>query len=225
VLPHRTGPTSGEPAPGLSPGRLPRRVVPRPTAVIRRNGPPRTDPAGVLPLPSAPLAALAVVLALLPPTAASPPGPVPVPPSGATPRSTSPTTWVDPLDGPVVVVGRFDPPELPWLAGHRGVDLAADPGDLVRAVGAGTVTWAAPVAGLGVVVVQHPDGRRTTYEPVDPEVAVGDELDAGDPVGVLVPGTGHCGGVPACLHWGLLRDDDYLDPMLLLRSGRPVLLP
>ena len=179
----------------------------------------------VLPLLGAPLAAAAVVLALLPPPAGPPPDPAPVAPLGPAPRADVPTPWVDPLDGPVVVLARFDPPAQEWHPGHRGVDLAADVGEVVRAVGPGTVTWAAPVAGFGVVVVQHPDGRRTTYEPVDPVVAVGDELDAGDPVGMLAPGAaGHCAGAPACLHWGLRRGEDYLDPMLLLRHGRPVLL-
>jgi murein DD-endopeptidase MepM/ murein hydrolase activator NlpD len=125
----------------------------------------------------------------------------------------------------VVVLDRFDPPARQWLPGHRGVDLDASVGDLVRAAGAGRVTWAGPLAGRGVVVVRHPDGRRTTYEPVDPVVAVGDEVATGDPLGRLATGVGHCGGVVSCLHWGLRRDDDYLDPMLLLRRGRPVLLP
>jgi len=133
--------------------------------------------------------------------------------------------WTAPVDGPVLVLRRFDPPAEPWLPGHRGVDLDADVGDPVLASGAGRVTWAAPIAGRGVVVVTHEDGRRTTYEPVDPSVSVGDAVAAGDLLGVVAPGAGHCGGVPSCLHWGLRRGGDYLDPMLLLRRGRPVLLP
>ncbi len=154
-----------------------------------------------------PLAAVAVALSLLSPT--------PTPSAG----------WAAPVDGPVLVLRRFDPPPEPWLPGHRGVDLDADVGDAILAAGAGTVTWAAPIAGRGVVVVTHEDGRRTTYEPVDPSVSVGDTVETGDPLGVVAPGVGHCGGVPSCLHWGLRRGEDYLDPMLLLRSGRPVLLP
>jgi murein DD-endopeptidase MepM/ murein hydrolase activator NlpD len=161
----------------------------------------------VLPALSVPLAVLAVTVSLLGPTAA--PSPV----------------WTAPVVGPVLVLQPFDPPPEPWLPGHRGVDLDADVGDPVLAAGAGTVTWAAPIAGRGVVVVLHEDGRRTTYEPVDPSVSVGDAVEAGDPLGVIAPGVGHCGGVPSCLHWGLRRGEDYLDPMLLLRRGRPVLLP
>ena len=144
-------------------------------------------------------------------------------PASAAPSATGP--WTAPVGGPVVVLRPFDPPSQPWLPGHRGVDLDAEVGDPVLAAGAGTITWAGPIAGRGVVVVEHPDGRRTTYEPVDPSVASGDPVEAGDPIGVLATGEGHCGGVLSCLHWGLRRGHDYLDPMLLLRRGRPVLLP
>src|SRR5688500_11978557 len=70
-----------------------------------------------------------------------------------------------PVDG-ARVVRRFDPPPRPWLPGHRGTDLAAAPGSVVRAAGAGTIVFAGQVAGRGVVSVAHSGGLRTTYEPV-----------------------------------------------------------
>src|SRR5947209_1444726 len=70
-----------------------------------------------------------------------------------------------PLDGRPAVVRAFAPPPRPWLPGHRGVDLGAAPGTIVRAAGAGTVSFAGRVAGRGVVSVAHPGGLRTTYEP------------------------------------------------------------
>ena len=176
-----------------------------------------------------PVAVLSVTLGLLGPRSGPSAGPAPGPAGASAPApaaSTAPTTtWTAPVAGPLVVLRRFDPPPEPWLPGHRGVDLEADVGDPVLAAGVGTVTWAAPIAGRGVVVVAHDDGRRTTYEPVDPSVSLGDPVEAGDPLGVIAAGVGHCGGVPSCLHWGLRRGEDYLDPMLLLRRGRPVLLP
>jgi murein DD-endopeptidase MepM/ murein hydrolase activator NlpD len=173
-----------------------------------------------------PLAALSTSLVLLLPGAVAPPtDPGPGVGVATAPGVALGSGWVAPVDGPVVILRAFDPPAKPWLPGHRGVDLAAQVGDVVRAAGPGTVTWAAPIAGRGVVVVEHPDGRRTTYEPVDPAVTVGDAVEAGDPLGELAAGAGHCGDLPSCLHWGLRRGRDYLDPMLLLRRGRPVLLP
>ncbi|MFI5888823.1 murein hydrolase activator EnvC family protein [Actinoplanes sp. NPDC051513] len=125
---------------------------------------------------------------------------------------------------PPRVVRRFDPPPRPWLAGHRGVDLAAAPSAEVVAAGAGTVVFAGEVAGRGVVSVAHPGGLRTTYEPVTATVAVGDRLALGDPIGRLAAGHPGC-AAPACLHWGLRRDDLYLDPLALLGLGRVRLLP
>lgn len=140
------------------------------------------------------------------------------PPGGAAP------TWTAPVD-PAVVVAPFDPPERRWLPGHRGVDLAAGAGQEVRAAGSGTVTWAGPLAGRGVVVVAHEGGLRTTYEPVDAVVVEGEHVEAGEVIGTVGDGDVHCGQDPRCLHWGLRRGEDYLDPWRLLHPGRPVLLP
>ena len=52
------------------------------------------------------------------------------------------------------VVRPFDPPPQPWLAGHRGVDLAGTPGSPVHSPGAGRVVFAGVVAGRGVVMFE-----------------------------------------------------------------------
>jgi murein DD-endopeptidase MepM/ murein hydrolase activator NlpD len=133
--------------------------------------------------------------------------------------------WRAPVAGPVRVVRPFAPPAAPWGPGHRGVDLAAAPGAPVLAAGAGRVRYAGQVAGRGVVVVGHAGGLATEYEPVAPLVARGERVSPGSVLGLLAPGGGHCGRV-SCLHWGLRRDGQYLDPMGLLRRPRaPVLLP
>jgi murein DD-endopeptidase MepM/ murein hydrolase activator NlpD len=134
-----------------------------------------------------------------------------------------PDLAVAPVDGPVV--RGFDPPELDWLPGHRGIDFAVAPGATVRAAAAGTVTSAGRLAGRGVVVVSH-GSVRTTYEPVDPIVAVGQKVHTGTPIGTAVTGHADC-PAPACLHWGLKQGDDYLDPLLLLaaRTSEVRLLP
>ncbi len=121
------------------------------------------------------------------------------------------------------VVEGFDPPDSPYGAGHRGVDLAGAPGQPVRTSLPGTVTYAGPLAGRGVVVVDHGE-TRTTYEPVAASVSIGDVLAAGDRIGTLqVPGS-HC--FPrACLHWGWIRGETYLDPLRLVGAGPVRLLP
>ncbi len=135
-------------------------------------------------------------------------------------------TWDWPVEGqhaaPEVLRG-FDPPDQPWLPGHRGVDLAADAFTLVRAAGPGTVVFAGPLAGRGVVSVEHDNGLRTTYEPVDPTVSVGEPVSTGSVLGILEPLSTHC--ARACLHWGLRRGEVYLDPLRLIPRQPPILLP
>ncbi|GAB3647211.1 hypothetical protein GCM10028833_10730 [Glycomyces tarimensis] len=131
--------------------------------------------------------------------------------------------WQAPA-GPIDVATRFDPPPLPWLPGHRGVDLGASAGDEVVAAGAGTVVFAGELAGRGVVSVDHPNGLRTTYEPLAPVVEPGETVAAGQAVGRLTAGHPSC-PVTACLHLGLKRGSAYLDPLLLFGAGQVRLLP
>lgn len=125
---------------------------------------------------------------------------------------------------PPSVLRRFDPPPERWLPGHRGVDLGASPGATIRSAGPGVVVFAGRVAGRGVVSVAHAGGLRTTYEPVTATVSAGDRVAAGDPLGTIEIGHPGC-PEPVCLHWGLRRGGDYLDPLALLGLGRVRLLP
>jgi murein DD-endopeptidase MepM/ murein hydrolase activator NlpD len=156
----------------------------------------------------------APALALLPTGAAADPATSVVAPGDE-------AVW--PLDPEPAVLSGFDPPRTPWGPGHRGVDLAAAVGQPVRAARAGTVSFAGRLAGRGVVVVDHGD-TRTTYEPVTAEVHVGDRLEAGARLGRLELFGSHC--FPrACLHWGLLDGERYLDPLTLVGAGPVRLLP
>lgn len=133
-----------------------------------------------------------------------------------------PGPWRPPLTAPTITA-RFDLPEHNWRPGHRGIDLRAAPGTVVRAAGAGRVRYAGLLAGRGVVVIDHGE-VRTTYEPVAARVRVGQVVRAGAVIGRIATGTGHCGS-GACLHLGLRRGPEYLDPTLLLGSARAVLVP
>ena len=133
-------------------------------------------------------------------------------PGGARADPDAPAVW--PLEPQPQVVQAFDLPESPWGAGHRGVDLLGRPGQEVHTALAGTVAFAGTLAGRGVVVVDH-GGRRTTYEPVDPVVTPGTAVSTGQVIGHLQTGLSHC-SPRACLHWGLLRGEEYLDPLALL---------
>ncbi|WP_183096376.1 M23 family metallopeptidase [Nocardioides stalactiti] len=146
-------------------------------------------------------------LLLLAPAAAEPSDPV--------------GSW--PLRPEPEVVRGFDPPASTYGAGHRGVDLLGTPGQQVHTAMAGTVTFAGPLAGRGVVVVSH-GATRTTYEPVGADVVIGERVAAGAALGTLEAFASHC-APRACLHWGWKRDDTYLDPLSLVGEGPVRLLP
>ncbi|MFN8077005.1 MAG: peptidoglycan DD-metalloendopeptidase family protein [Kineosporiaceae bacterium] len=130
--------------------------------------------------------------------------------------------WTPPLPG-ARPVRRFDVGPLPWSPGHRGVDLEAaspGPGSAVVSPAAGRVSFAGPVGGVDVVVITHAGGLRSTVMPVRARVPVGTTVSSGQVVGVVSAGRppGHlaCPTGLACLHWGVLRGEVYLDPWSLL---------
>ncbi|WP_243792863.1 M23 family metallopeptidase [Saccharopolyspora gloriosae] len=179
----------------------------------------RLDAAGVRPRP---LRWLLPALLVVPPAAFQPAAATaPTAPDSGVPPA--PTGFHRPL--PDSSVSRpFEPPTSTYGPGHRGVDLAGAPGATVSAAGSGIVRYAGPLAGRSLVSIEHADGLRTTYEPVRPTVAVGQEVDAGQPIGLLEPGHPGC-AAPGCLHWGARRDATYLDPLTLLGGIEVRLLP
>ena len=80
----------------------------------------------------------------------------------------------------------------------------------------GTVTFAATLAGRGVVVVDH-GGVRTTYEPVSASVHVGSSSVA---VPASAPSSAPRATASAGLSaLGLLQGETYLDPLSLVGGG------
>lgn len=141
----------------------------------------------------------------------------------ARPESTS-SRWAWPLTPHPEVVRRFDRPDQPWMPGHRGVDLAASVGQPVQAPAGGKLSWTGVIAGRSIIVVSHDGGLRSTFEPVAPTVPVGTTVTRGEGVGTVTASPGHC-APRTCLHWGVLRGETYLDPLVLVGPARVVLLP
>jgi murein DD-endopeptidase MepM/ murein hydrolase activator NlpD len=129
-----------------------------------------------------------------------------------------------PLPAPHLVVHPFAPPAHDWMPGHRGVDLAAEPGVQVVAAGVGRVVFAGVIDRVGVVAIRHPDGLETTYEPLRPAVRAGAQVAAGAVIGRVERLGSHC-APRTCLHWGLRRGAAYLDPLGLVGAERVRLLP
>lgn len=123
-----------------------------------------------------------------------------------------------PTPGPAEVLEAFRPPAVAWGAGHRGVDLRLAAGSPVRCAGDGVVAFAGLVAGRPVVSVDHADGIRTTYEPVEPQVRAGQTVGRGQVLGTLLAGH-RSDGVDA-LHWGARTGRrSYINPLRLLRPA------
>lgn len=142
----------------------------------------------------------------------------PHPDTGSEPPARSETGgYVDPTTGrpsAASVLRPFDRPAQNWLPGHRGVDLPLPVGAEVLAAGDGTVAFAGVVAGTPVVSIDHPDGIRTTYQPVFAHLAEGDQVMAGAVIGRLAHPADEWPG----LHWGARVGEEYLNPLGLLSA-------
>lgn len=143
--------------------------------------------------------------------------------SAPAPSRTAPS-WQWPLQPRPPVLRDFDPPPQPWLSGHRGVDLgAADDGAEVTSPADGTVSFVGTVVDRPVLTIDHGNGLRSSFEPVQSTLAKGTPVLAGQVVGTV--GSGHCGAAP-CVHWGVREGGDYVNPLKFVMDLRPsVLLP
>ncbi|CAB4612009.1 unannotated protein [freshwater metagenome] len=68
---------------------------------------------------------------------------------------------IAPVDGPVVQ--RFVAPACQRCSGHRGVTITSTPGEPIRAVLPGVITFVGEVAGNTYLVQQIAPGVRVTY--------------------------------------------------------------
>ncbi len=124
--------------------------------------------------------------------------------------------WLPPTDAPVT--DPFREPACRWCPGNRGIEYGTEPGDPVRAVATGVVTFAGAVAGRRYVVVRHGDGLRVTYGNLTRvRVRTGDRVIRGWIVGEAA----------GRLHVGVRAGDVYLDPAPYLGRlvRRPRLIP
>lgn len=141
------------------------------------------------------------------------------------------------------VIRPFEKPAQRWSAGHRGVDIAIPENDRrVYAPAPGKVVFSGTVVNRKVLVIAHPDGRRSTFEPMDETLPVGTTVATGEVIGTVAATADGNSERPyrrcstPCLYWGVrqggVRGDgsgkaaEYINPMSLLGSKEPsILLP
>jgi murein DD-endopeptidase MepM/ murein hydrolase activator NlpD len=131
----------------------------------------------------------------------------------AVPSTASAERWLRPVPGEVTRPFSYVRAS-PFLAGaHRGADLAAAPGTVVRAACAGRVMHAGPVADIERVVSVRCGARRVSYLPLARlAVREGATVRAGARIGTVAAGHGG-------LHLGVRRERDrfgYIDPLALI---------
>jgi murein DD-endopeptidase MepM/ murein hydrolase activator NlpD len=105
----------------------------------------------------------------------------------------------------------------PWPEFHRGVDLAADYGQNVRAAAAGTVVFAAYDGGYGNRVdIDHGNGYHTWYCHLERlDVHPGQYVTKAQHI-ALVGSTGESTGPH--LHYQVMLDNEAIDPAPYLRG-------
>lgn len=136
-----------------------------------------------------------------------------------------PIPFTRPVPGPIIQ--PIAQPDQPWTAGHRGVDLAAEPEEPVRALRSGTVTFAGLVNQVGWVTVDHGGGLSTTYGPITMPATVtkGEKVQSGTVIGTIAPGGSHLDLGARVPHPKWPKKHAYLDPLTLGQVWRVRLKP
>lgn len=143
---------------------------------------------------------------------------------GSSGAGASETTWVSPVPA-MEIVEAFDPPDKPWLKGHRGIDVLAVDGEPLRAPTAGSIRFRGSVAGTPTVSIETDTGHVVSFQPASTEMKKGDEFAAGEEIGVVAEGS-HC--EKSCLHigvWTAASNKDYIDPAQFFGHEQSILLP
>lgn len=126
---------------------------------------------------------------------------------------------VSPLDGTTVTVFSmsellYDETMADWRT-HNGIDIQASEGDSVRTAAGGTVLSVKDDELMGTtVVIQHGGGYTTQYSCLqkDPPVQEGDQVAAGDVIGLVGSTASAEGSMGPHLHFSVSKDGQVIDP-------------
>lgn len=142
----------------------------------------------------------------------------------AAPALSADSGWRPPVAGELL--RGYAPGAHAYAAGaHRGIDLAARPGDPVLSACTGEVAFAGVVAGRPVVTIACGEWRVTHLPVIRPRIFEGQRVKRSQLLGLLGVDDSHSG-----LHLGVRRAglrSGYVDPWPLLsgRHGGPQVLP
>ncbi|MFM1905210.1 MAG: hypothetical protein RIT32_6 [Actinomycetota bacterium] len=128
----------------------------------------------------------------------------------------------NPPAGDGTIIRDYEPPKSSYSSGHRGIDLAAYPDELVYSPISGRVHFSGYVVDRPVITIATAT-ILMSFEPVQSFIGNGASVKRGEVIGWIATG-GHCD--QRCLHVGVRRITPraYLDPLPYL-LGLPRLLP
>lgn len=137
------------------------------------------------------------------------------------PRVVS-SSWAWPVPSPHPITRPFIAPQTQYSSGHRGIDIAASAGAIVRSPANGVIHFSGFVVNRSLVSIDHGAGVLSSFEPVLSHLAEGTLVRRGEELGVLQ--SGHCSA--PCLHLGVRVHGHYVSPLNFLGRLEPsVLLP
>ena len=108
----------------------------------------------------------------------------------------------------------FSPTFNEWRT-HSGVDIAAPRGEVVRAVGNGTIAEIKNDPRYGfTIVIDHNNGYKSVYSNLasDQTMQVGQEVKLGDPIGAVGATAIFESAEPTHLHFELYKENKLVDP-------------
>jgi len=131
-------------------------------------------------------------------------------------------TIPNPQAGDGTILRNFVPPITQYGPGHRGVDLAAFPDDVVTSPVNGQVHFVGYVVNRAVITIATATAL-ISFEPVESFLLSGDQVSRGQIIGWVSYG-GHCD--QHCIHVGVRNRETriYLDPIPYLLQ-LPRLIP
>jgi hypothetical protein len=132
--------------------------------------------------------------------------------------------WVEPVPG---LVGRvledYDAPLMRWGAGHRGIDFAVAPEELISSPAAGSVHFVGRVVNRPILTIVDSAGQLASFEPVCSNLGLGEVVSAGSVIGwhceAHLSYDSHC--EVECVHFSARRDGNYLSPLHLIFGLAP----
>src|SRR3954468_6692965 len=128
-------------------------------------------------------------------------------------RTDAAVPWQWPVSG--AIIRGFDPPDDPYGAGHRGIDIAAEVGTVIVAPDDGIVTFAGKVGGRLFLTIDHGGGVSSTCSWLTSVlVHKNDHVVRGQPVATT--DWGHADLPVPHLHFGVRLNGAYVDPMAYL---------